>query len=67
MDKKNDKINRETTKAIISEKVILCGCCGHKIAEVYGLKHGLGNGTLYILCNHKSSGKKCKTINQIDL
>jgi len=58
---------KETVKAVMSDKAILCGHCGHKLAETYGLKHGLGNGKIYLMCRHKSSGKVCKAINQIDL
>jgi hypothetical protein len=58
---------KEIVKAIIQDKVILCGYCGHKLAETKGLRCGLGNGTIYLKCKHKDCGRFCNTINQIDL
>jgi hypothetical protein len=55
------------TKALMGDRVILCGYCGHKICEIEGFKRGLGNGTIYLLCQHKSQGKRCKTVNEINL
>jgi hypothetical protein len=60
-------MDNEIIKAVIKKDVILCGKCLHKIAETKGLKHGLGNGTVFIQCSHRSSGKRCKCVNQIDL
>jgi hypothetical protein len=57
----------EVTKALFDKDVILCGKCGHVIAKCKGLRQGLGNGTIYLMCKHKSSGRTCKEINQIDL
>ena len=59
--------DREIVKAIIMERAIFCGTCKHKIASVQGLRHGLGNGTIYIICKHKDRGIRCKCVNQIDL
>ena len=58
---------KEIIKAIIGDDVILCGYCGHKLAETKGLRCGLGNGTMYLKCVHKDKGVRCRTINQIDL
>jgi hypothetical protein len=57
----------ETVKAIIDDKAIFCGKCGHKIATTAGLKCGLGNGVIYLVCKHKDGSKRCKALNQIDL
>lgn len=57
----------ELTKAVLKDGVIRCGKCNHKIAEGKALRIGLGNGTMYIKCSHKSQGVKCKVINEINL
>lgn len=62
----NETLN-EIVKARIGDRAIFCGKCGHKIASTKGLKYGLGNGTMYLICKHKSGSKRCKTVNQIDL
>jgi hypothetical protein len=54
------KLNNKITKAIKKDGMFICGKCGHKIA-------GYRDGKLYLLCKHKSAGKTCKTINEIDL
>jgi len=54
-------------KAVIGDRAIFCSKCGHKIATTAGLKHGLGNGTIYLVCKHKQGSVKCRTVNQIDL
>lgn len=59
--------DREIVKAVISDRAIFCGKCGHKIATTVGLKHGLGNGTIYLICKFKSGRERCKTLNQIDM
>jgi hypothetical protein len=58
---------KEIVKAIIGDKVILCGYCGHKLAETQNLRCGLGSGTIYLKCVHKDKGIRCRMINQIDL
>ena len=60
-------MDSEIAKAKIEERAIFCSACGHKIASVKGLKHGLGNGTIYLVCKHKQGKERCKTVNQIDL
>lgn len=60
-------MNDEVVKAVISKEAIYCGKCNHKLAVVKGLRNGLGNGTIYLLCKHKSSGKVCKIVNEINL
>jgi hypothetical protein len=57
----------EVVKAIFTDKVILCGYCGHKLAEIQGLRQSLGNGKMWLKCSHKSAGVKCKHINLIEL
>ena len=57
----------EIVKALVDERVIFCSKCGHKIASTKGFKRGLGNGSIFLVCKHKSAGKVCKTVNQIDL
>lgn len=60
-------IDKDTVEATIERNAIFCGKCGHKIAGVKGLKCGLGNGTIYIMCKHKDIGVKCLTVNEIRL
>ena len=57
----------DAVKAVVKKDVIVCGVCGHKIAECSDLVHGVGHGKIRILCNHKSASVRCKTVNQIDL
>lgn len=63
----NDKRSCKTVEAIIDTGVIFCGKCGHKIAGAKGLRCGLGNGTIYLLCKHKDFSIKCLTMNEIRL
>ena len=49
-----------------------CGKCGHKIAkQVQGcvcvFKTNEARPSFEVKCNHKSGGKKCKAINEIQL
>lgn len=60
-------MNEEIVKAAVSKEAIYCGKCNHKLAVIKGLKSGLGNGTIYLKCNHKDSSKRCRAINEIEL
>jgi hypothetical protein len=60
-------MNEETVKATVKVDAIYCGKCNHKLAVIKGLKSGLGNGTIYLKCNHKDSSQRCRTINEIEL
>lgn len=57
----------DTVKAVIMNDKIICGKCGHKIAEKKGVLHALGRGEIYIICKHRDKGKNCNTINKIEL
>lgn len=59
--------DKPITKAVISEHAIFCGKCNHKMAGVKNLRAGLGNGTIFLICKHKSASRVCKTINEIEL
>ena len=50
----------EPVKALIDEHAIYCGKCGHKVAEIR-------KGKMYILCNHKDRGNRCKVESEIDI
>jgi len=50
----------ETVKALIDGDGIFCGYCGHRVGVIR-------NGVIYLKCNHKDAGRKCKRINKLDL
>jgi hypothetical protein len=66
-------------KAKLEGEWYLCGCCGHKLAR--RIHNGVQvfepvschnnpdnwNPAIEIKCKHKSSGKKCDTINVIEI
>ena len=52
-------------KALILEEKIMCGQCGHKLAEKKGTIQALGKGTIYLKCKHRDKGVNCNTINEV--
>jgi hypothetical protein len=59
--------NNKPVKAIVGNRAILCGKCGHKIAGCREFRPESGNGKIYLLCKHKDKGKKCFTENVVCL
>lgn len=54
--------------AVIKGNVVLCGKCGHKIADC-DIKKAFGN-KIWLLCKHKSINTKwdkCMTLNEVVL
>ena len=55
-------------KAKLEGEWYLCGCCGHKLAKlIYKPTYPDDGFEIEIKCKHKSSGKKCDTINVIEI
>ena len=53
------------TKAIILDDKIICGKCGHKIAEKKGIIRTLGKGVIYLKCKHRDNGTNCNILNEL--
>lgn len=54
-------------KATILNDKIICGKCGHKIAEKKGIIQSLGKGVIYLKCKHRDNGVNCNMVNEIEV
>jgi len=64
---KYEVIKLSVCKAIVLNDKILCGKCGHKIAEKKGAIQSLGQGKIYLVCRHRDNGVNCKEVNEVEV